>query len=251
MIRLILALLPALLFLILTLPLSFAIWLIQKWKPGAGDQLQLRMVQWIFKVMLWISGVKATVIGEENVPKDQAVLYIINHRSYFDILLTYSRCPRLTGYIAKKEIGRVPLLALWMRRLHCLFLDRKDIKEGLKTILAAIDYVKSGISIAIFPEGSRGRSADETELLPFHEGSFKIALKSGCPIIPVSINHSSAIMEDHMPWIKAAHVVLEYGAPIYPEQLSREEKKFLGKQVQAVIQDTLKKNQHMVVQKGN
>ena len=245
MIRLILALVPALLFLILTLPVAFVLWVIGKWKPGTGDLLQLRMVQWIFKIMLWFSGVKATVIGEENVPKDQAVLYIINHRSYFDILLTYSRCPGLTGYVAKKEIRKVPLLSMWMKRLHCLFLDRKDIKEGLKTILTAIEYVKSGISIAIFPEGTRGRSSDETELLPFHEGSFKIAMKSGCPIIPVSISNSSAIMEDHMPWVRAAHVVVEYGTPIYPDQLSREEKKFIGKKVQNIIQETLKKIQHM------
>lgn len=250
MIRLIVALLAAVLFLIVTLPVLFVIWLMQKRKPGAGDLAQLRMVQWIFKVMLWLSGVKTTVIGEEHVPKDQAVLYIINHRSYFDILLTYSRCPRLTGYIAKKEIGRVPLLSLWMKRLHCLFLDRDNMKEGLKTILAAIDLVKSGVSIAIFPEGTRGRSADETELLPFHEGSFKIAVKSGCPIIPVSINHSSAIMEDHMPWVRSAHVVVEYGEPIYPDQLSKEEKKFLGKKVQGMMQETLKRNQKAVA-KGN
>lgn len=70
-----------------------------------GYQL-LRMVQAIFKFILRLTGAKVTVIGEENVPKDQAVLYVANHRSYFDILLTYSRCPRRTGYVAKKEMER-------------------------------------------------------------------------------------------------------------------------------------------------
>ena len=64
-----------------------------------------------------------------------------------------------------------------MRYLHCLFLDRKDIKQGLKTILTAVDKVKSGISICIFPEGTRNRNKDELDMLPFHEGSFKIATK--------------------------------------------------------------------------
>ena len=73
---------------------------------------------------------QVTVIGEENVPKDQAVLYVANHRSYFDILLTYSRCPIRTGYVAKKEMERYPLLSNWMRNLYCLFLDREDIKTG-------------------------------------------------------------------------------------------------------------------------
>lgn len=243
MLRLILVVLAIALFLILTLPVLFVLWIIGKYKPQVRDIVCLRMVQWIFKVVLFFSGTKATVIGEEHVPKDQAVLYIINHRSFFDVVLTYARCPSLTGYIAKKEIRKVPLLHLWMERLYCLFLDRDDIKEGLKVILTAIDYVKSGISIAIFPEGTRNRSEDPLELLPFHEGSFKIATKSGCPIIPVTISHSSAILEDHMPLIKATHVVVEYGAPIYPEQLSREEKKFLGKYVQHIMLETLKKNQ--------
>ena len=79
-----------------------------------------------------------------------SVLFIGNHRSYFDILLTYSRCQRLTGYIAKKEMLKYPLLRDWMKRLYCLFLDRDNPKEGLKTILTAIDYVKKGVSICIF-----------------------------------------------------------------------------------------------------
>ena len=69
------------------------------------------MVQWAFRVILFICGTKVTVIGEENVPKDQAVLYIGNHRSYFDIIITYARCPRLTGYIAKKDMEKSAVAA--------------------------------------------------------------------------------------------------------------------------------------------
>ena len=60
--------------------------------------------------------------------------YIGNHRSYFDILLTYSRCPNLTDSL-QKEMKKAPLLNFWMMYLHCLFLDRENLKEGLKTIL--------------------------------------------------------------------------------------------------------------------
>ena len=98
-----------------------------------------------------------TVIGEENVPKDEPVLYIGNHRSYFDIVMTYIRVPRPTGYIAKIEMLKIPLLSHWMKYLHCLFLDRNDIKQGMKIILTAIDKVKSGISICVFPEGTRNK----------------------------------------------------------------------------------------------
>ena len=246
MLRTILAVLFAVCYLILGIPVLFVEWLIGKKNPHLRDISSLRMVQWAFRVIYRICGVKLTIIGQENVPKDTPVLYIGNHRSYFDIVLSYSRCPLRTGYIAKKEMARYPLLSNWMRYLHCLFLDRKDIKQGLKTILTAIEKVKSGISICIFPEGTRNANADELELLPFHEGSFKIASKSGCAIIPMAMNNTAEIFEAHMPKIKSTHVVLEYGKPIYVKELSREDQKHLGVYTQNVIHEMLEKNQKLV-----
>ncbi len=242
MFRLILAASAIVLFLLLTLPVLLLLWIMEKSSPRRSEIIRLRMVQWIFRVITWLCGTKVTVIGEENIPKDQPVLYIGNHRSLFDTPLTYARCPSYTGYIAKKEMEKVPILNLWMKGLHCLFLDREDIKEGLKIILTAIDYIKAGVSITVFPEGTRGKDPDETKMQPFHEGTFKIATKTGCPIIPMAISHSSQIFEDHKPWIRSAHVIIEYGAPIYPNQLSKEEKKFIGKYVQKIMQEMLDKN---------
>ena len=118
MLRAILALLFAILYLIIGIPVLFVEWIIGKFNRQAADISQLRMVQWAFRVILFICGTRLTIIGEENVPKDQPVLYIGNHRSYFDIIITYSRCPRLTGYVAKDSMKKVPLLSVWMSRLH-------------------------------------------------------------------------------------------------------------------------------------
>ena len=181
MIRFILVCITVIGYLVLTIPVLLIEWIIGKFAPMKKDISSLRMVQAIFKFILWLTGARVTVIGEENVPKDQAVLYVANHRSYFDILLTYSRCPGRTGYVAKKEMERYPLLSNWMHNLYCLFLDREDIKQGLKTILQAADYVKSGISVCIFPEGTRNKNADELDMLPFHDGSFKIATRAKSP----------------------------------------------------------------------
>ena len=128
-----------------------------------------------------------------------------------------------------------------------LFLNRSDIKEGLKTILKGIDQMKSGISMCIFPEGTRSESEDETQLLPFKEGSLKMAEKTGYPIVPMSINNTRNIFEAHMPFIRSAHVILEYGEPIYPKKICRKNrKKFLGAHCQAIIQNTVSKNQSLV-----
>lgn len=243
MIRFILMCITVIGFLILSIPILLAESLIGKISPMKKDTSSLHLIQAVFRLCLKIAGVQVTVIGEEHVPKDQAVLYIGNHRSYFDILLTYVRCPRRTGYIAKKEMLRYPLLRDWMRYLHCLFLDREDIKQGLQTILTAIEKVKSGISICIFPEGQRNKNDSELELLPFHEGSFKIASRSNCPIVPIAMTGTSAIFEDHLPRITPVPVILEYGEPIYLDQLDKETKKHLGAYTQNIILEMLKKHQ--------
>lgn len=233
-------------YLILSIPLLIIEWIIGKFNPHAKDISSLRIIQTVFRFILWLTGVKVTVIGEENVPKDQPVLYIGNHRSFFDILLTYTRCPGLTGYVAKAEMEKIPLLSNWMRYLHCLFLDRKDIKKGLQTIKEGIEKIKSGISICIFPEGTRNRSESDLELMEFHEGSFKLATRTGCPIIPIALNNTVSIFEKQFPKIRKTHVVIEYCKPIYPAELSKEDKKFVGRYTQNIILEALKKNESLV-----
>ena len=231
-------------YLILTIPVLIVEWIIGKFNPRARDISSLRIVQWGFKVILKIAGVKTTVIGEENIP-DEPVLFIGNHRSYFDILLTYSRCRRLTGYIAKKEMERYLTLTAWMKRVYCLFLDRTNPKEGLKTIHQAIDYIINGISICIFPEGTRN-SGEELSMLPFKDGAFKISTKTGCAIIPISLNNTAEIFENHMPKVRKTHVVIEYGKPIYPDQLDKDTKRHISDHVENIIRETIHKNAELV-----
>lgn len=235
MIRLILVAVFVILFLVLSTPLLIAEWIIGKFNMDIKSRSSLAIVKWAFRVVLFLAGTTVTVCGEENVPRDTPVLYIGNHRSYFDIVITYILVPRLTGYIAKKEMLKWPFLVNWMRNLHCLFLDRNDIKQGLKVILSAIEKVKSGISICIFPEGTRNR-VNHT-FMEFHEGSFKIAAKTGCPIIPMTIYNSADIFEDHLPKIKKTHVILEYGKPIYMKDLSKEDQKKIGVYTQNIIKE--------------
>lgn len=244
MIRLVLVAVFVTVFLIVSLPIQFVEFLIGKVNPDVKSRSSLAIVNWAFRVVLFLSGVSVTVLGEENVPKDEAVLYIGNHRSYFDVIMTYVRVPRPTGYMAKVGMLRVPSLSTWMKYLHCIFLDRSNIKAGMQSILSAIEKVKSGISICIFPEGTRNRTDDV--LLEFHDGSFKIAEKTGCPVVPMSINNAAAIWEDHLPWIRKAHVVIEYGKPIYVRDLDREQKRHLSAAVQDVIRTNYEKNKALV-----
>lgn len=245
MIRLILFLIYLTIMVILSIPI-FAIGFI--WSRIDRKSLSNathKFIKLIYKVVLVISGVKTTVKGLENLPdKEEAVLYIGNHRSYFDILISYIYLPGHTGFIAKKEMERFPLFRTWMYYADCLFLDRTDIRDGFKTILAAIDKVKSGVSIFIFPEGSRN---DSDTLLDFKGGSFKIAQKSGCRIIPVVQNNTNALLEDHFPKFKKGHTVIEFGKPIDMKELAPEDKKHIETYVQNIMQKMYEENQALVI----
>ncbi len=235
MIRLILVALYLFSFLILGIPVLFVLWIVGKSNPGAKDRASKAIIEWAFGCVAFLAGARVIVRGREKIPTDTAVLYVGNHRSYFDIVLTYTHFPSITGYVAKKEMLRYPLLRDWMRYIHCLFLDRDNIKEGLKTILAGVEEVKRGVSLCIFPEGTRNRVNDT--FLPFREGSFKIAEKGGVPVVPMVLLNSADIFEDHLPWIRSATVVIEFQDPIYLADMDREARKNLGSHVSELIRD--------------
>ncbi|ROR25748.1 1-acyl-sn-glycerol-3-phosphate acyltransferase [Mobilisporobacter senegalensis] len=230
-------------FFIISIPIFFILFLIGKINPYLKVKYSQAIVVFAFNIILKCCGIKKTIIGAENIPKDQPVLYVSNHRSYFDVLVAYTSVTSLTGFVAKKEIEKVPFLRVWMRNLNCLFIDRENVREGLKTILKGVDLVKNGYSIFISPEGTRNHG---TDMLPFKEGSFKIAEKSGCPIIPVSLSNTDEAFENHFPWIRKAHVIIEFGKPVHVKELDKEHQKFLGAYVQNIIKESLDKNAKLV-----
>ena len=245
MIRFILAIAWTVFFLIISIPIIFIEWLIGFIWPHAKARSSQWIVMRAFQMLVWISGATLTVIGEENVPKDRPVLYTPNHRSIFDIIITYIRCPRQTGYVSKKEMKKVPIFSIWMLFMNCQFLDRSDLRAGLKMINRCVELVKDGTSICIFPEGTRNKT-DEVDIMEFHEGSFKIAEKTGCPIVPVTINNSDQVFEAHFPKIKKAHVIIEYAPPIETAGLSREDFRRLSGEVHDIIETTYRKNKELV-----
>lgn len=248
MIRFILIALFVIIFLIISIPLLIVEWIIGKFNMPLKDRSSLAIIKGAFRICLFVAGTKVTVIGKENIPRDTAVLYVGNHRSYFDTLLTYDQAIRPTGSVAKIEMAKIPLLSIWMRNLHCTFLDRSDLKKGLMTIKENIELLKSGISVNVYPEGTRNLT--DAPLLPFHDGSLKMAEKSGCPIVPVTMNDTGLIFEAHFPKIQRQHIIIEYDKPIYMDQMSREEKKMVSKNIQEILIRNFEKNKALAAEKN-
>ena len=242
MLRTILCLIVALLYVIITLPVLLYFKLIEKKDPGRRDHLAMVMIQWVFRVFLRFSGIRMKVIGRENIPADQAVLFIGNHRSIFDVIATYTQMERPCGYVSKDNLKKIPLFATWMRLIGCLFFDRSNLKDGMKMLLDAIEKIKRGESVFIFPEGTRNKGETDLPLLPFHEGSFRIATKSGCPIVPVAITNMVSLFEKQFPKLRPVPVVIEFGRPIDPASFTKAEQKHLGAHVSQVITEMMEKH---------
>lgn len=237
MLRTLLLILFLLLFFLIGIPINLILTALDQNNPGIKTKISEKMIRAAFRICLFIAGADVTVKGRENVPLDQPVLFVSNHRSYFDILISYVYSPIPLGFVAKKEMEKYPCLSTWMKNIHCLFLDRTNIKEGLKTILQGVEQLKNGYSIFIFPEGTRNH---KDILLPFKEGSTKMAEKAHVPIVPIALTNTDALFEKNsFLSIKSASVMIEFGEPVYINTLEKEEQKFLGAYLQKKVTSML------------
>ncbi|MCL2356404.1 MAG: 1-acyl-sn-glycerol-3-phosphate acyltransferase [Defluviitaleaceae bacterium] len=194
--------------------------------------------QWAL-IQVRTSGARFHMAGMENIP-DEAVLFISNHQSNFDIAVFLALIAKPKGFVAKIEILKVPVLRTWMKYINCVFLNRKDLRQSAKTILEGIRILKSGHSMVVFPEGTRSKGDSFGE---FKAGSYKLATKSKVPIVPVTINGTYKIMEANKNRIKPADVYITIHPPIATADLNDEELAALPARVEGIIRATTPKPQ--------
>ena len=243
MIRTIITVAFVVIFLICSIPIWLILLILGLFNKPAKDKIAYNIVAWAFGVVAFLAGVKYEVKGLENIPKDKAVLFIGNHQSFFDVVLGYHLCPAVTGFLSKKTFEKVPLLNVWMHMNYCLFLTRTDPRQDLKLIIKAQEYIKSGISMFVFPEGTRSKTGEMAE---FHEASFKIATKTGCPIVPVAFTNTREVFETHLPRLKKTHVIVTFCPAIDTTALEGDNKKKPGAYVRGILQEQLKKDAELI-----
>lgn len=167
------------------------------------------------RLLVWGTGSTVEVIGAEKLPMEEPIVVVANHQGNFDIPLVMGYLGRPVSYIAKEELQRTPVLGKWLELSGSVFIKRGNPREALKAIQLGAERVKEGVSMAIFPEGSRSRSG---RLLPFKPGAMKLAQKSGARIVPVTIVNTCHIMTKKSLRIRKSHIQLIFGDPIDPNQ---------------------------------
>jgi len=140
---------------------------------------------------LRLSGMKIKVEGLERLDPKQTYVFISNHRSYLDTATMFQYTGRRIGLIAKKELLKVPLLGYGMGYVNIMAIDRSNRERAVQTMQAATKRIQSGVSFAVFAEGTRARPG---QMLPFKKGAFYMARDAGVPIVPVAIKHTDVLM---------------------------------------------------------
>ena len=176
------------------------------------------------------------VTGLEKIPKDRAVVFIGNHQGNMDIPLLFGYINKPMTFVAKAELGKIPLLSDWMKLLQCTFIERKSPRKSIQAIHDAAEGVKKGYSQVIFPEGTRSKGGPHHE---FKAGSFKLAFMSGAPIVPVTIDGTWRIYEGQKKVKKGQHVRLIIHDPIETAGLSKEEQSKIHERVEKIVCDPL------------
>lgn len=195
------------------------------------DSLIAKNVHSWSRFIVKLAGGTVEVQGEENVPKDTPVVFIGNHQSYLDIPILLGHIQKRKAFIAKIEILSVPILSGWMKLMKCTFLDRKNMRQTVRAMHEAVETLKDGYPLVIFPEGTRSQGNSVGEFKP---GSFKLAIKSGVPIIPFTIDGSWHLFEEKKK-IQNSLVRITIHPPIKTQGISREEAVLLPEQVRSQI----------------
>jgi 1-acyl-sn-glycerol-3-phosphate acyltransferase len=154
--------------------------------------------EWVYPWARWggrqwlrLSGAKVRVRGREHLDPNESYVFVINHRSYLDTAAAFCYLGRRIGVLAKKELLKVPILGYGMGYVNIMAIDRSNRQRAIETVQAATARLRSGVSFAVFAEGTRARPG---EFLPFKKGAFYMAKDAGVPVVPVAMKNTDLMM---------------------------------------------------------
>mgnify|MGYP003294000383 CR=1 FL=1 len=142
-------------------------------------------IRYIMGLGIKAGNVQLQVTGLENIPRQPGFMLYGNHQGMFDVMAIAASCEAPLGAVYKKELKDTPLLKQVFACTQSYAMDREDARQSLTVIREVTNQVKAGRNYLIFPEGTRSKQGNT--MGPFHSGSFRCALKAGCPIVPMAL----------------------------------------------------------------
>ena len=174
--------------------LSTAFWatvsILSSFVSGSGRLQHYCMIRWS-KDNLWLSRTRVEIEGVENIDRNRPQIFVANHSGFHDILSLAATLPIQFRWIAKKSLFGVPFMGWHMRRCGYIPIDRDNPREMAKSIMEAAKAINHGINAIAFPEGTRSKTG---ELGKFFGGVFSLALRTGVPLVPISLEGSYRVI---------------------------------------------------------
>jgi 1-acyl-sn-glycerol-3-phosphate acyltransferase len=163
------------------------------------------------KSILWVSRVKVSVQGLENIDPNAAYVYMANHQSMYDILTLLGYLRVQFRWVAKMELFRIPVFGYSMSRVGYISIDRSNRKSAIQSLREAAQKIAQGVSVVVFPEGTRSQDG---QIRPFKKGGFYLATDSERPVVPVVIYGTHHVMPKGKLRIRPSPVILSINQPI-------------------------------------
>lgn len=182
---------------------------------GKPDERVREMTKQWADGMRALTGVEVLAEGFDAIDWKVPCVVMANHQSYLDVLALFSALPKAFGVVAKRELSYVPFFGGVMRAIGCVSVDRGSSEKAVHAMREAADAVRSGSTIAIFPEGTRSRG---DRIQPLKKGGFHLAEAAGVSIVPIGINGTHALMPRENTSLRSGRVRVRCGAPIPPPE---------------------------------
>lgn len=184
-------------------------------------------------LILLASGTRVRVSGRGRLPAGRPVLFVTNHQSLFDVLALVRALPGQYRIIAKKELFSIPVFGWALSLAGFIRIDRADREKAIESLDRAGGKLARGMSVVVFAEGTRSQDG---RLLPFKKGGFVLALKSRCPIVPISISGSRAVMSKNSLDVRGGDIDVVIGEPIETASYSPEQRDLLIAVVRGAVE---------------
>jgi 1-acyl-sn-glycerol-3-phosphate acyltransferase len=182
--------------------------------------------------ILLVSRVRVSVKGLSRINPTRSYIYMSNHQSNFDIPVLLAHLPVQFRWLAKAELFKIPIFSRAMRGAGYVRIDRFNRESAIESIKEAAAKMKDGVSVMLFPEGTRSRDGS---IQPFKKGGFVMAVDTGAPIVPIVLRGTWPIMAKSSWQINAGDVILQIENPIDTTGYTRETKDDLIETVRSVI----------------
>jgi 1-acyl-sn-glycerol-3-phosphate acyltransferase len=197
----------------------------------SGD-LSLLCGRYWSRAVCFFNRVKVEARGLENVLHDRPQIFVSNHQGYFDIFALMGYLPVQVRWFSKRVLFWIPFMGWTMSAARFISIDRSDKKAAFKALMEAVQVVKKGRSVIIFPEGTR---TPDGEIREFKKGSLILAQRSSAPIVPVSISGSFDVIKKNSFVFRPGKIVVTIGKPIETTNLDKKEKEHLMEKVREEI----------------